>query len=79
MFQTMLGFARRHIILFGVAKFSVGVFVGFVFGIYFLPVLIAQDGLDQATLAELQSKFSVAVNFAVILPARTVFTGVRDG
>ncbi|MDA9639598.1 DM13 domain-containing protein [SAR116 cluster bacterium] len=56
MFQTMLGFARRHIILFGVTKFSVGVFVGFVLGVYFLPVLIAQDGLDQATLAELQSK-----------------------
>lgn len=55
MFTSILDVARRHIILFGVAKFTAGLIGGFGLGVYFLPILTAEDGLDSAALAQLEA------------------------
>jgi len=55
MFTSILDVARRHIILFGVAKFTAGLIGGFALGVYFLPILTAEDGLDSAALAQLEA------------------------
>jgi hypothetical protein len=55
MITSILDVARRHIILFGAAKFGVGLLVGFALGVYFLPILTAKDGLDRAALAQLEA------------------------
>ena len=39
MLKSLLDFARRHIILFGTAKFTAGLVIGFALGVYFLPIL----------------------------------------
>lgn len=52
-FQKLLAFAGRHIILFGAAKFLAGLVIGFGLGVYFLPILTAEKGLDQAQIASL--------------------------
>lgn len=54
LFQKLLAFARRHIILFGAAKFFAGLIIGFGLGVYFLPILTAEKGLDDVTIASLQ-------------------------
>ena len=54
MITSLLDVARRHIILFGAMKFGAGLLVGFALGVYFLPILTAEDGLDSATLAQLE-------------------------
>ena len=53
-FHSLLGFAKRHIILFGAAKFFAGLIIGFGLGVYFLPILTAEKGLDQSALASLE-------------------------
>ena len=55
MFHRLIEFARRHLILFGVTKFLAGLVVGFGLGVYFLPILTAEDGLDGAALAKLEA------------------------
>ena len=55
MITSLLAFARRHIILFGAAKFTAGLVVGFALGVYFLPILTAEEGLDQTALAQLEA------------------------
>ena len=55
MFTTLLNIARRHIIWFGAFKFAAGLAVGFMLGIYFLPILTAEQGLDDQTLAARQN------------------------
>ena len=52
MITSLLAVARRHIILFGAAKFGAGLLIGFALGVYFLPILTAEDGLDKAALAQ---------------------------
>lgn len=52
-FQSLMGWAKRHLILFGAAKFIAGLIVGFGLGVYFLPILTAEKGLDQAEIASL--------------------------
>lgn len=54
LFQNLLGFAKRHIILFGAAKFLAGLVIGFGLGVYFLPILTAEKGLDEAAIAQLE-------------------------
>ena len=39
MIKPLLDFARRHIILFGTAKFAAGLLIGFALGVYLLPIL----------------------------------------
>ncbi len=50
MIKPLLDFARRHIILFGTAKFAAGLVIGFALGVYFLPILTEEKGLDTAAL-----------------------------
>ena len=42
MFRPLIELARRHIILFGTAKFLAGLVIGFGLGVYFLPILTAR-------------------------------------
>ena len=51
MIKPLLDLARRHIILFGTAKFAAGLVIGFALGVYFLPILTEEKGLDTAALA----------------------------
>lgn len=55
MIAPLLNLARRHIILFGAAKFLAGLIIGFGLGVYFLPILTAEEGLDAGALAALES------------------------
>ena len=55
MIKPLLDFARRHIILFGTAKFAAGLVMGFALGVYFLPILTEEKGLDTAALAQLEA------------------------
>ena len=55
MVTTLLTIARRHIIWFGALKFAAGLVVGFMLGIYFLPILTAEKGLDAHSLAARQN------------------------
>ena len=55
MIKPLLDFARRHIILFGTAKFAAGLVIGFALGVYFLPILTEEKGLDTAALAQLEA------------------------
>ncbi len=61
--NTMLDFARRHIILALTAKFIAGLGIGFGLGVYFLPILIADAPVDntivlaQSAAAERQAVF----------------------
>ena len=63
MFTALLEFARRHIVLFGAAKFASGLVIGFGLGVYFLPILTAEDGLDQTTLASLETSIERSGTF----------------
>ena len=55
MLKPLLDFARRHIILFGTAKFTAGLLVGLALGVYFLPILTEEKGLDSSALAQLEA------------------------
>ena len=54
LFQKLLDIAGRHIILFGAAKFFAGLIIGFGLGVYFLPILTAEKGLDESEIAQLE-------------------------
>ena len=51
MIRSFLDFARRHIILFGTTKFAAGLVMGLALGVYLLPILTEEKGLDTAALA----------------------------
>ena len=53
MLKASLDFARCHIVLFGAVKFAAGLIIGFGLGVYFLPILAAEEGLDEAARASL--------------------------
>ena len=53
MMASAMAFLRRHIVMFGVVKFCAGFVIGFGLGIYFLPILIAEKGLDSASIVAL--------------------------
>ena len=55
MFRPLIELARRHITLFGTAIFMAGLVIGFGLGVYFLPILTAEDGLDRTALAQLEA------------------------
>ena len=54
MIKPLLDFARRHIILFGTAKFAAGLLIGFALGVCFLPILTEEKGLNTVALAQLE-------------------------
>ena len=53
MFQRLKGWFSRHLFLFGGANLVAGLVVGFGLGVYFLPILIAEDGLTETQIAEI--------------------------
>jgi hypothetical protein len=63
LFNKMLDFARRYIILVLTLKFLAGLVIGFGLGVYFLPIIIADAPADdsilvaQAEAAERQAVF----------------------
>ena len=73
MFKPLLDFALRHIILFGTAKFAAGLVIGFALGVYFLPILTEEKGLDTVALAQLEASAEQSVAFTRDLPRSDVF------
>ena len=73
MITSLFDFARRHIILFGAAKFTAGLLVGFALGVYFLPILTAEEGLDQSALAQLEASAERRGTFPRDLPGLDAF------
>ena len=55
MIKPLLDFARSYIILFGTTKLAAGLVTGFALGVYFLPILTKEKGLDTAALAQLEA------------------------
>lgn len=73
MLKHLLDFARRHIILFGTAKFAAGLVIGFALGVYFLPILTEEKGLDSIALAQLEASAERSGTFARDLPGSDAF------
>ena len=73
MIKPLLDFARRHIILFGTAKFTAGLVIGFALGVYFLPILTEEKGLDTAALAQLEASAERSGTFTRDLPGSDAF------
>ena len=73
MIKPLLDFARRHIILFGTAKFAAGLVIGFALGVYFLPILTEEKGLDTAALAQLEASAERSGTFTHDLPGSDAF------
>ena len=44
MMTSLMAIIRRHVLLFGVVKFCVGLVIGVGLGVYFLPILTAEKG-----------------------------------
>ena len=53
MMRSFMAFIRRHVLLFGVLKLCAGLVIGFGLGVYFLPILTAEKGLDNAAIEAL--------------------------
>ena len=73
MIKPLLDFARRRIILFGTAKFAAGLVIGFALGVYFLPILTEEKGLDTAALAQLEASAERSGTFTRDLPGSDAF------
>ena len=73
MLKHLLEFARRHIILFGTAKFAAGLVIGFALGVYFLPILTEEKGLDSTALAQLEASAERSGTFTRDLPGSDAF------
>ena len=50
---SLMAFIRRHVLMFDVVKFCAGLVIGFGLGVYFLPILTAEKGLDAAVIEAL--------------------------
>ena len=50
---SLMAFIRRYVLLFGVVKFCAGLLIGFGLGVYFLPILTAEKGLDTVAIEAL--------------------------
>ena len=68
MMASVMAFLRRHIVMFGVVKFCAGLVIGFGLGVYFLPILIAEKGLDSALIAALSDSALRRGKFVQDLP-----------
>jgi len=65
---SLMTFLRRHILWFGAAKLCAGVVIGFGLGVYFLPILTAEKGLDSATISALSDSALRRSEFVRDLP-----------
>ena len=73
MIKPLLNFTRRNIILFGKAKFAASLVIGFALGVYFLPILTEEKGLDIAALAQLEASAERSGTFTRDLPGSDAF------
>ena len=53
MIASLMAFLRHNIVMFGIVKFCAGLVIGFGLGVYFLPILIAEKGLNKASITAL--------------------------
>ena len=51
--KSLKAFILRHVLLFGVVKFFAGLVIGFGLGVYSLPILTAEKGLDTVAIEAL--------------------------
>ena len=54
MLRKLLEVCRKNLILFAVCNIFLGLAIGFGLGVYTLPILTAESGLDDKTIAELE-------------------------
>ena len=47
---SLMAFIRRHVLLFGVVKICAGLIIEFGLGVYFLPILTTEKGLDTVAI-----------------------------
>ena len=77
MFSWICARAGRAVIFGLIAGLGIGGAVGFSLGVYFLPILTAGPGLDQATVhRRLPPVLNGAAGSFVICPVQARFTGV---
>ena len=50
MMTSLMDRIRRHVLLSGLVKFCAGLVIGFGLGVYFLPILTAEKGLDKVAI-----------------------------
>ena len=50
---SLMAFIRRYVLLFGVVKFFASLVIGFGLGVYFLPTLTVEKGLDTVAIEAL--------------------------
>ena len=68
MMRSFMAFIRRHVLLFGVLKLCAGLVIGFGLGVYFLPILTAEKGLDNAAIEALSQSALRQGTFSRDLP-----------
>ena len=73
MLKASVDFAWRYIVFFGEAKFATGLIIGFGLGVYFLSILTAEEGFDEAALASLQTSIELSGTFQRGLPGSDAF------
>ncbi len=73
MIKPLLDFAGRQIILFGTAKFAASFVMGFAPGVYILPILTEEKGLDTAALAQIELSAERSGTFTGDLPGSDAF------
>ena len=73
MIKPILDFARSYIILFGTTKLAAGLVIGFALGVYFLPTLTEEKGLDTVALAQLEASAERSSTFTRDLPGSDAF------
>ncbi len=44
--RRLIEYARAHLFAFALVKFCAGLVIGFGLGVYFLPILTAEEGLS---------------------------------
>ena len=73
MIKPLIDFAHRHIILFSTAKFAAHPLISFALGVYFLPTLTEEKGLDTAGLAQLEASAKRSGTLTRNLPGSDAF------
>ena len=76
MIASLMAFLRRHIVMFGIVKFSAGLVIGFGLGVYFLPILIAEKASIKPRLQPCLTVRFAAAHLCGICRGQTACIGV---
>ena len=76
MMTSLMAFIRRHVLMFGVVEFYAGLVIGFGLGVYFLPILTAEKGLDTAAIEALSQSALRRAHLSAICPGQMGCIGV---